>query len=100
MRDGVCYEYTNNDVKLIEEASKEVEMQVFEKYLAGIDNPNHREKTEKILAWVANIFPNIEPQIKWNQSMFTDHGTFIIGFSTAKHYFECFPRRSCYHAFC
>jgi uncharacterized protein YdhG (YjbR/CyaY superfamily) len=27
----------------------------------------------------------------WNQPMFTDHGTFIIGFSTAKHHLAIAP---------
>ncbi|CAH0311491.1 Intracellular iron chaperone frataxin [Peribacillus simplex] len=48
-------------------------MEVFAKYLAGIDNPEHCERTEEILAWVANKFPNLESQIKWNTPMFSDH---------------------------
>jgi uncharacterized protein YdhG (YjbR/CyaY superfamily) len=61
-------------------------MEVFAKYLAGIDNPDHRDRTEEI-----NKFPNLEPQIKWNTPMFSDHGTFIIGFSTAKHHLSVSP---------
>jgi uncharacterized protein len=72
-------------------ASKEEDMEVFSKYLAGIDNPDHRERTEEILAWVANEFPNLEPQIKWNTPMFSHHGTYIIGFSTAKHHLSVAP---------
>jgi uncharacterized protein len=72
-------------------ASKEEDMEVFSKYLAGIDNPDHRERTKEILAWVANKFPNLEPQIKWNTPMFSDHGTYIIGFSTAKHHLSVAP---------
>lgn len=66
-------------------------MEVFAKYLAGIDNPDHRERTEEILAWVANRFPNLEGKIKWNTPMFTDHGTYIIGFSTAKNHMSISP---------
>ncbi|MDP7979795.1 iron chaperone [Bacillus sp. WLY-B-L8] len=66
-------------------------MEVFVKYLAGIDNPDHRDRTEEILEWVANKFTNLEPQIKWNTPMFTDHDTFIIGFSTAKHHLSVSP---------
>ncbi len=69
-------------------------MEVFAKYLVGIDNPDHRERTEEILAWVANKFPNLEPQIKWNTPMFTDHGIFIIGFSTAKHHLSVSPEEA------
>ncbi|MEH7462342.1 iron chaperone [Bacillus thuringiensis] len=66
-------------------------MGVFIKYLEGIDNPDHRDRTEEILAWIAHKFRNLEPQIKWNTPMFTDHGAFIIGFSTAKHHLSVSP---------
>ncbi|WP_347551264.1 iron chaperone [Pseudalkalibacillus hwajinpoensis] len=66
-------------------------MEVFSEYLTGIDNPDHRDRTEEILAWVANKFPNLEPQIKWNTPMFSDHGTFIIAISTAKHHLSVAP---------
>ncbi|MFC7063411.1 iron chaperone [Halobacillus seohaensis] len=66
-------------------------MEVFSKYLAGIDNPDHRDRTEEVLSWVANKFPNLEPQIKWNTPMFTDHGTFIIGIDTAKNHMSLAP---------
>ena len=61
-------------------------MEVFAKYLAGIDNPDHRDRIEEVLKWVTNEFPNLDPLIKWNTPMFSDHGTFIIGFSTAKYH--------------
>jgi uncharacterized protein len=68
-----------------------INMEVFEEYLAGIDHPDHRERTEEILVWVANKFPNLEPVFKWNTPMFSDHGTFIIGFSTAKQHLSVSP---------
>ncbi|MBE5393793.1 DUF1801 domain-containing protein [Brevibacillus borstelensis] len=52
-------------------------MEVFQDFLARIDNPQHRAQTEAVLAWVAATFPNLTPAMKWNQPMFTDHGTFI-----------------------
>lgn len=60
-------------------------MDNFAEYLAQIDNLQQRARMEEVLAWVAGKFPNLVPKIAWNQPMFTDHGTFIIGFSTAKH---------------
>ncbi|ARF18788.1 iron chaperone [Sporosarcina ureae] len=66
-------------------------MMVFSKYLASIDDPDHRDRIEEILKWVANEFPNLEPIIKWNTPMFSDHDTFIIGFSTAKHHISVSP---------
>ncbi|MCP3027833.1 iron chaperone [Halobacillus sp. A5] len=66
-------------------------MEAFSKYLAGIDNPDHRERAEEVLSWVAHKFPDLEPQIKWNTPMFTDHGTFIIGIDHAKHHMSFAP---------
>lgn len=68
-------------------------MEVFAEYLAHIDNPEHRERTEEVLAWVTNKFPELMPKMAWNQPMFTDHGTFIIGFSIAKHHLAVAPER-------
>ncbi|MFC7321488.1 iron chaperone [Halobacillus campisalis] len=66
-------------------------MEAFEPYLKGIDNPDHRERLEEIYTWVAERFPNLEPQMKWNTPMFTDHGTFIIGIDAAKHHVSVAP---------
>lgn len=65
-------------------------MEVFAEYLAHID-PQHRDRTEVVLAWVTTKFTNLKPKIAWNQPMFTDHGTFIIGFSVAKHHLAVAP---------
>ena len=69
-------------------------MKAFDTYLSGIDNPDHRDRTEGILAWVGKKFPNLEPHIKWNTPMFSDHGTYIIGFSTAKHHLSVSPEEA------
>jgi uncharacterized protein len=69
-------------------------MEVFAEYLAQIDNPQHRARTEEILGWVSKKFPHLMPKIAWNQPMFTDHGTFIIGFSVAKHHLAVAPERA------
>ncbi|MET0959930.1 MAG: iron chaperone [Psychrobacillus psychrotolerans] len=68
-------------------------MEVFAEYLAHIDNPQHRIRTEEVLTWVTKKFPNLKPKIAWNQPMFTNHGTFIIGFSVAKHHLAVAPER-------
>ncbi|AHV97442.1 iron chaperone [Paenibacillus sabinae] len=66
-------------------------MEAFTEYLAQIDNPQQRARTEEVLAWVTKKFPNLAPKIAWNQPMFTDHGTFIIGFSVSKHHLAVAP---------
>jgi len=66
-------------------------MEVFAKYLEGIDNPDNRTRTEEVLTWITNKFPQLESHIKWNTPMFSDHGTFIIGISIAKHHMSISP---------
>lgn len=66
-------------------------MENFEDYLAGIENDTHRSRLREVLSWVGCTFPGLSPKIAWNQPMFTDHGTFIIGFSTAKQHLAVSP---------
>jgi uncharacterized protein YdhG (YjbR/CyaY superfamily) len=68
-------------------------MEVFSEYLARIDNPQHRVRTQEVLSWVAEKFPDLEPRIAWNQPMFTHHGTFIIAFSISKRHLAVAPER-------
>jgi uncharacterized protein len=69
-------------------------MEVFAEYLAGIENPQHRSRMEEVLGWVMGKFPHLRPRIAWNQPVFTDHGTYIIGFSAAKHHLAVAPERA------
>lgn len=69
-------------------------LEVFAQYLERINNHEHRARTEEVLAWVSRTFPQLVPKIAWNQPMFTDHGTFIIGFSVAKHHLAVAPERA------
>lgn len=66
-------------------------MEAFEEYLSGIENEAHRSKLRDVLSWVKDTFPTLEPKIAWNQPMFTDHGTFILGFSASKAHFSVSP---------
>ncbi len=68
-------------------------MEIFEEFLSHISNPENKARTEEILAWILKTYPNLAPRIAWNQPMFTDHGTFIIGFSIAKHHLAVAPER-------
>ncbi|NOU78050.1 iron chaperone [Paenibacillus sp. LMG 31459] len=69
-------------------------MEEFAEYLAKIDNPVHRAATEEVLAWVIQEFPQLTPKIAWNQPMFTDHGTYIIGFSVSKAHLAVAPEKA------
>lgn len=59
-------------------------MNEFKEFLDNIGNQDNRNKLEEVLIWIHNEFPDLEMVVKWNQPMFTDHGTFIVGFSVAK----------------
>lgn len=66
-------------------------MEFFAEFLAEIDEPSHRERTEEVLAWISGKYPNLKKEIKWNQPMFTDHGTYIIGISISKKHMAVAP---------
>jgi uncharacterized protein YdhG (YjbR/CyaY superfamily) len=74
-------------------SDKGATMQVFVEFLAGIEDPQHRSRIEDVLHWVSKQFPRLKPKIAWRQPMFTDHGTFIIAFSVAKHHMSVAPER-------
>src|SRR5690606_38340255 len=58
-----------------------------------IDDPNHRDRTEEDFAWVTEKFHKLVPVIKWNHAIFTDHGTYIIGFSVSKKHMAVVPEQ-------
>lgn len=66
-------------------------MEKFADYLAAIQDVEQRERLREVLDWVIQKFPNLESKIAWNQPMFTDHGTFIIGFSVSRQHFAVSP---------
>ena len=66
-------------------------MNVFLDFLKKIENIQNRAKTESVLEWVKNKYPQLVPKIAWNQPMFTDHETFIIAFSVAKNHMSIAP---------
>ena len=56
----------------------------FENYLEAIQNEKIKMMLSDVCDWIKKEYPHLELMMKWNQPMFIDHGTFIIGFSTAK----------------
>lgn len=69
-------------------------MSTFENYLSKIDNLRHKEKLEDIFSWVSKEYPQLEQRIAWNQPMFTDHNTFILGFSISKNHIAITPEKA------
>ncbi|MGE4584844.1 MAG: iron chaperone [Sphaerochaeta sp.] len=66
-------------------------MEEFETYLASIPNAEHSKQLRIVLEWVLHTFSNLKPRFAWGQPMFTDHGTFILGFSAAQKHFAIAP---------
>lgn len=69
-------------------------MDVFTAYLQKIENKSYLERMTEILTWIKKTYPHLEAVIKWNQPMFTDHGTYIIGFSIAKNHIAIAPEQA------
>ncbi len=69
-------------------------MSTLDEYLNTLTDDSHRQRVVTVLHWVKESFPTLELRIAWNQPMFTDHGTFIIGFSCAKKHMACAPERA------
>lgn len=68
-------------------------MEVFAEFIAAIQKEEHHNRTNEVLSWVSKKFPQLNPKIAWNQPMFTDHDTFIIGFSVAKQHLAVAPEK-------
>lgn len=66
-------------------------MQNFKDFLGSIDELDKRIRMDGILNHIKDKFPQLKEEIKWNQPMFSDHGTFIIGFSIAKGHIAVAP---------
>lgn len=59
-------------------------MENINQFINNISDEKHREIFTKIIDWVQLTFPELKLEFKWNQPMFTHHGTYIIAFSVAK----------------
>lgn len=74
-------------------------MEELEEYLVRIDPPEHQQRMRDIHDRVQEKFPQLVIQMKWNQPMFTDHGTYIIAFSTAKKHLSVAPEKAALNQF-
>ena len=69
-------------------------MEVFRAYLSGIADMKQKARTEEVLNWVSERYPNLKPKTAWNQPMFTDHNTYITGFSVSKNHLAVSPEKA------
>ncbi len=66
-------------------------MKNFQVFLDSIGELDKKRRMESILNNIKEKFPQLKEEIRWNQPMFSDHGTFIIGFSVAKDHIAVAP---------
>ncbi|MFC5369497.1 iron chaperone [Arcanobacterium bovis] len=59
--------------------------------LKKIPDPNNQETALALIERILKTYPQLKLRIAWNQPMFTDHGTFIMGMSFAKAHFSISP---------
>lgn len=72
-----------------------------EKFRLIIDQIKEKENQQKIndlFSKIAKTYPQLDTTVKWNQPIFTDHGTFIIAFSFAKNHFSIAPEKAAIRA--
>ena len=74
-------------------------MKNFEEFLETIKNNDQQERVREVLNWVKKEFIDLLPQIKYNQPVFTDHNTFIIGFSVSKNHLAVAPEQKAINNF-
>ena len=76
-------------------------MERLDEYLdrARVRDPAHRARLHEVCAWTAAQYPSLMLEFKWNQPMFTDHGTFILSYAAAKPHMSVAPERACLERF-
>ena len=66
-------------------------MDEFNDYLTTIEQPESRQKMMTVLSWITTHYPHLTREIKWNQPMFIQEGTFILALSASKFHFSVSP---------
>lgn len=69
-------------------------MTTLNEFLESIENPQQKTRMTELLDWVSNHFTSLELKVAWNQPMFTNNGTFIIGFSISKQHISVSPEQT------
>ena len=74
-------------------------MEEFKDFFTNIKEERHKARMEEIFTWIMEQFPMLNRRMAWNQPMFTDHGTFIIGFSLAAKHMSVAPEKAAMERF-
>ncbi|WP_312032281.1 iron chaperone [Hujiaoplasma nucleasis] len=72
---------------------------VFNDFINQIQDDEKRQVINDLLKQIQDDYPELEAVIKWNQPMFTHHGTYIIGLSLSKHHFALSPEQKTIQVF-
>ena len=66
-------------------------MNTHKEFIDQIDELDKRDRVRMVLDHIKEKYPQLKEEIKWNQPMFSDHGTYIIGFSISKGHISLSP---------
>lgn len=66
-------------------------MNTHKEFIDQIDELDKRDRVRMVLDHIKERYPQLKEEIKWNQPMFSDHGTYIIGFSISKGHISLSP---------
>lgn len=66
-------------------------MMDYQEYLQTISDEQKRQRVEGLVHWILSHYPTLELRIGWNQPIFTDHGTYILGVSVSKNHLAVSP---------
>lgn len=66
----------------------------YQEYLNQIPVVENKEKIDSLIKWTLNEFPNLTLEMKWNQPMLIDHGTYIISYGCAKKHISVAPEKT------
>ena len=69
------------------------ELNDFNKYLQKIDDYSNYNRAIEILEWIVDNYPHMTREVKWNQPMFMDHGTFIFSLTVFKNHISFAPEK-------
>lgn len=59
-------------------------LHTLEEFLDTVPEGTKRERMVEVLDWVKENYPQLGFRMGWSQPMFTNNGTFIVGFSVSQ----------------
>ncbi|MGD9605328.1 MAG: iron chaperone [Bacilli bacterium] len=68
-------------------------MNQFINLLKDIPSIENQTQVDQLFKWILSSFSHLKLELKWNQPMFTDHNTFILGFSFSKKHLAVAPEK-------